>query len=201
MSYGQLSLLQFPVLGARNDKIDFQHSHRFTRHSVRSVIRSQILRTASIAHFRFEITCDIAIPTSPNGANHTPAFAEAAATQEAHDAMLIITKGLALLGFRVLSDPLFLSEVRTSSTCCKLIWIQLTRILSTCHEGEGGIPGFKPGMRTCRFIFIRYVVYSRYCTMDETVTNRLALEQSVDCLYRRRTNSRTKHLICCPRFH
>ncbi|KAJ3520990.1 hypothetical protein NMY22_g12501 [Coprinellus aureogranulatus] len=54
----------------------------------------------------------IAIPTSPNGGNHTPAFAQAAATQEAHDAMLTITKGLALLGYRVLSDPQFLSEVR-----------------------------------------------------------------------------------------
>ncbi|TEB36562.1 hypothetical protein FA13DRAFT_1622993 [Coprinellus micaceus] len=55
-----------------------------------------------------------AIPTSPNGGNHTPGFAQAAATQEAHDAMLIITKGLALLGYRILSDPQFLREVRSA---------------------------------------------------------------------------------------
>ncbi|KAJ2930843.1 hypothetical protein H1R20_g6258, partial [Candolleomyces eurysporus] len=51
-----------------------------------------------------------AIPTVPNGGNHTPAFARAAATQEAHDAMLLITQGLAMTAYRVLADAQFLLE-------------------------------------------------------------------------------------------
>ncbi|KAF5338342.1 hypothetical protein D9611_012459 [Ephemerocybe angulata] len=54
-----------------------------------------------------------AIPTAPHGGNHTAAFTKAAATQEAHDAMLVITKGLALLGYRILEDAQFLLEVQS----------------------------------------------------------------------------------------
>lgn len=53
-----------------------------------------------------------AIPTTANGGNHTAAFAKSAGTQAAHDAMIIVTKSLALLGYRVLSDPQFLLEVK-----------------------------------------------------------------------------------------
>ncbi|KAJ7612453.1 hypothetical protein DFH06DRAFT_1015155, partial [Mycena polygramma] len=45
-----------------------------------------------------------AIPTEPNGGNHTIGFTKAAATQEAHDATLLVTKGLAHTGFRALRD-------------------------------------------------------------------------------------------------
>ncbi|RDB15781.1 Peptidase M20 domain-containing protein 2 [Hypsizygus marmoreus] len=55
-----------------------------------------------------------AIPTEPNGGNHTPAFARSAATQEAHDATMKVTKGLALTGFRVLHDAAFFTEVKTA---------------------------------------------------------------------------------------
>jgi hypothetical protein len=51
-----------------------------------------------------------AIP-SPNGGNHTPAFADAARTPEAHEACITITKGLAMTGFRLLDDEAFFKRV------------------------------------------------------------------------------------------
>ncbi|KAJ7577107.1 hypothetical protein C8J56DRAFT_380072 [Mycena floridula] len=53
-----------------------------------------------------------AIPTSPNGGNHTVAFATSAATKEAHDAAMTTSKGLALTGLRVLSDDAFFHRVK-----------------------------------------------------------------------------------------
>ncbi|PFH51825.1 hypothetical protein AMATHDRAFT_74704 [Amanita thiersii Skay4041] len=64
-----------------------------------------------------------AIPTEPRGGNHTPAFAKSAATLEAHNATMTVTKGLALIALRILSDHSFLSEVR---------------LLLLCFEGKGG---------------------------------------------------------------
>ncbi|KAI6038611.1 hypothetical protein EDC04DRAFT_2569507 [Pisolithus marmoratus] len=51
------------------------------------------------------------IPTVPNGGNHTPAFTEAASTIEAHEACLDVSKALAAVGMRVLTDETFLSNV------------------------------------------------------------------------------------------
>jgi len=53
----------------------------------------------------------LAIPTEPDGSNHTPAFTKSSATQEAHDAAMKVTKGLALTGFRALFDSAFFEEV------------------------------------------------------------------------------------------
>ncbi|KAJ7091359.1 hypothetical protein B0H15DRAFT_230660 [Mycena belliarum] len=55
-----------------------------------------------------------AIPTEPNGGNHTIGFARAAATQAAHDATMLVTKGLAHTGFRALSNDDFYKQVRAS---------------------------------------------------------------------------------------
>ena len=52
-----------------------------------------------------------AIPTEPNGGNHTPAFTSAAATPEAHQACLEVCKALALTGLRVIEDDRFYAEV------------------------------------------------------------------------------------------
>ncbi|KAI0923499.1 hypothetical protein AcV5_009025 [Taiwanofungus camphoratus] len=52
-----------------------------------------------------------AIPTQPNGGNHTPQFTQAAGTPEAHAATLAIAKGLAALGFRVVDDADFSEKV------------------------------------------------------------------------------------------
>jgi hypothetical protein len=59
-----------------------------------------------------------AIP-STNGGNHTPAFADAARTPEAHKACMTITKGLAMTGFRLLDDDAFFKRV--SSICIENI--------------------------------------------------------------------------------
>lgn len=53
----------------------------------------------------------IAIPSILGGGNHTPAFTEAAATDEAHEACLDVSKALAAVGVRVLADAAFLSQV------------------------------------------------------------------------------------------
>jgi hypothetical protein len=52
-----------------------------------------------------------AIPTEPNGGNHTPAFTSAAATPEAHQACLEVCKALALTGLRVIEDDQFYAKV------------------------------------------------------------------------------------------
>lgn len=52
------------------------------------------------------------IPTEPNGQNHTAAFTVAAATPEAHAAALVVMKGLAMAGFRVLDDAKFADRVQ-----------------------------------------------------------------------------------------
>ncbi|TFK39859.1 hypothetical protein BDQ12DRAFT_514616 [Crucibulum laeve] len=55
-----------------------------------------------------------AIPTEPQGGNHTPAFAKAAATKPAHAATMLVTKGLAITGFRVLSDNVFFEKIQNA---------------------------------------------------------------------------------------
>ncbi|KAJ7069926.1 hypothetical protein C8F01DRAFT_1114640 [Mycena amicta] len=54
-----------------------------------------------------------AVPTLPNGGNHTAEFAAAALTKEAHDETLKVAKALALLGFRVIEDNDFFERVQT----------------------------------------------------------------------------------------
>jgi len=55
-----------------------------------------------------------AIPTQPNGGNHTKLFADSAATQEAHGVTLLVTKALAITGSRILTDELFVARVKES---------------------------------------------------------------------------------------
>jgi len=52
-----------------------------------------------------------AIP-SPGGSNHTPAFADAARTVEAHKACIAVTKALAITSVRLLQDDQFLEQVK-----------------------------------------------------------------------------------------
>ncbi|KAJ7877109.1 hypothetical protein B0H14DRAFT_3785263 [Mycena olivaceomarginata] len=53
-----------------------------------------------------------AIPTVPNGGNHTAEFTAAAITPEAHKETLKVTKALSLLGFRVIDDGKFFNDVK-----------------------------------------------------------------------------------------
>ncbi|KDQ12656.1 hypothetical protein BOTBODRAFT_34362 [Botryobasidium botryosum FD-172 SS1] len=52
------------------------------------------------------------IPTVPNGGNHTAPFSASAATMEAHEATLTVTKGIAVTGLRVLGDAEYLTNVK-----------------------------------------------------------------------------------------
>ncbi|KLO18526.1 amidohydrolase [Schizopora paradoxa] len=53
-----------------------------------------------------------AIPTEPNGGNHTPQFTASARTVEAHKAMLEVVKALSLTAFRALDDDAFYAKAR-----------------------------------------------------------------------------------------
>ncbi|EEB94222.1 hypothetical protein MPER_07000 [Moniliophthora perniciosa FA553] len=55
-----------------------------------------------------------AIPTEPNGGNHTAAFARSAATDAAHEAAVCVTQALALTAFRTISDDAFFQEIKDS---------------------------------------------------------------------------------------
>jgi hypothetical protein len=57
----------------------------------------------------------IAIPTVKNGGNHTSAFTEAARTIEAHKACLNVSKALAGVGVRALTDKAFMNKVRLTT--------------------------------------------------------------------------------------
>ena len=52
-----------------------------------------------------------AIPTVKNGGNHTPGFTAAAKTVEAHKACLTVSKALAGVGAKALTDAEFLMRV------------------------------------------------------------------------------------------
>ncbi|KAF9482589.1 amidohydrolase [Pholiota conissans] len=55
-----------------------------------------------------------AIPTVPNGGNHTPGFAKASRTREAHNATMTVVRGLSLTGYRVLTDDEFFCKVKAT---------------------------------------------------------------------------------------
>ncbi|OJA16518.1 hypothetical protein AZE42_00614 [Rhizopogon vesiculosus] len=52
------------------------------------------------------------IPTVPGGGNHTPGFTEAARSEVSHDACLVVSKALAAVGMRVLTDETFFHNVK-----------------------------------------------------------------------------------------
>ncbi|TFY66817.1 hypothetical protein EVG20_g4273 [Dentipellis fragilis] len=66
------------------------------------------------------------IPTVPNGGNHTPAFTAAAASPEAHQACLDVSKALALTGVRVLADDDFFSQVQLLPYPCLIVSSRLS---------------------------------------------------------------------------
>jgi hypothetical protein len=55
-----------------------------------------------------------AIPTEPQGGNHTRSFAKSAASPESHAVTLNVAKALAAVGMRVLTDDTFFQEVSDS---------------------------------------------------------------------------------------
>ncbi|KAH9479424.1 Peptidase M20 domain-containing protein 2 [Psilocybe cubensis] len=108
VSYGNIKFLviqtqKFPAYIV----IYLQLSLPYTRLSVGVAISSSLpLLLVLMKH--------AAIPTEPNGGNHTAAFAKAAGTEAAHTATIAITKSLALTGYRVLTDTTFFNRVQAS---------------------------------------------------------------------------------------
>ena len=56
------------------------------------------------------ITPTFSITTGEKGSNHSIAFAEAAKTEEAHEATLTVSKCLAAIAVRVLTDEAFFAK-------------------------------------------------------------------------------------------
>ena len=63
----------------------------------------------------------VAIPTVPGGGNHTKEFEAAAATDTAHEACYTMSKALAHVGMRVITDEAFLAQVGASYRTDSLI--------------------------------------------------------------------------------
>lgn len=57
------------------------------------------------------IVC-VAVPTVPGGGNHTREFTHTVSTDAAHEACYDVSKALAHVGMRVLTDEAFLARVR-----------------------------------------------------------------------------------------
>jgi len=55
-----------------------------------------------------------AIPTEPNGGNHTALFTKSARTKEAHAQVIKVIKGLAHTGLRVIDDDKFFKEAKAA---------------------------------------------------------------------------------------
>lgn len=68
---------------------------------------NQVMRRVELKTCSF----DLAIPTEPNGGNHSPSFAKSARTEAAHAATMVVTKGLALLSYHILCDDVFFAKV------------------------------------------------------------------------------------------
>ncbi|EJD07264.1 uncharacterized protein FOMMEDRAFT_74213, partial [Fomitiporia mediterranea MF3/22] len=84
------------------------------RYSMRSAAKDTSASTdfGNVTYALPAIHPTFAIPTVPNGGNHTAEFTKAARTREAHDATMTVTKGLALVGVRALDDEAFFINVR-----------------------------------------------------------------------------------------
>ena len=64
----------------------------------------------------------VAIPTVPGGGNHTREFARASSTDAAHEASYDMSKALAHVGMRVLTDAAFLARVRLDGSRETVTW-------------------------------------------------------------------------------
>ncbi|KAH9940040.1 amidohydrolase [Epithele typhae] len=60
-----------------------------------------------------------AIRTEPNGANHTPQFAQSARSKQAHEQTLKVALGLAAVGFKVLDDAKFMAKAKEAFEAAK----------------------------------------------------------------------------------
>jgi hypothetical protein len=72
-----------------------------------------VIRYAHASQFDIGLilTLKPAIPSKPNGGNHTALFAEAAGTEKAHNLTMAVTKALAHTGFRVIDDDQYFAKV------------------------------------------------------------------------------------------
>lgn len=58
----------------------------------------------------------LAIPTEPDGMNHTPKFTASARTMVAHQETLVTVKALALTGFRIIDDDQWFAKASSAMT-------------------------------------------------------------------------------------
>jgi amidohydrolase len=90
------------------DVVDMRYNleTKFTSHIMASTDFGNVTYAMPSIHPLFTIL------SANNAGNHTPAFANAARTPEAHRACITIIKGLAITGLRVLDDDEFFKRVK-----------------------------------------------------------------------------------------
>ncbi|KAG6334419.1 hypothetical protein ID866_4675 [Astraeus odoratus] len=76
------------------------------------VLGAELADVGNISYLMPGLHPGFSLPTVPSGGNHTSAFTEAASTDTAHEVCLNVSKALAAVGMRVLTDPDFLSKVK-----------------------------------------------------------------------------------------
>nr|GAT45709.1 aminoacylase 1-like protein 2 [Mycena chlorophos] len=111
-SRAYLDLHQNNVLGA--EFTDAMRRYKFQILPVNAAASSASTDFGNVTYALPALHPGFAIPTEPGQGNHTRGFARAAATQPAHDAMLLVTKGLARTGFRALRDDAFFKQVKAA---------------------------------------------------------------------------------------
>ncbi|KII85875.1 hypothetical protein PLICRDRAFT_178184 [Plicaturopsis crispa FD-325 SS-3] len=96
------------IAKASTDFVSIDYAHQRYRANTEKHRATLLTATLPAIHPQFTI------PTEPNGGNHTPAFAAAAGTPEAHEACITTMKALAYTGFRVLNDDDFYARVKSA---------------------------------------------------------------------------------------
>ncbi|TFK29663.1 aminoacylase 1-like protein 2 [Coprinopsis marcescibilis] len=108
--------LDVPYYDLRQNQVLAQHFADVvgSRYCMRTISAGSTASTdfGNISYVLPVIHPAFAIPTVPHGGNHTPAFAKAAASQAAHEAMMLTSKGLALTGMRAITDPGFFAAIQ-----------------------------------------------------------------------------------------
>ncbi|KAL4076891.1 hypothetical protein V8B97DRAFT_1515166 [Scleroderma yunnanense] len=102
-------LVQNPVLGAELADVVYK---RYGTIDYEWGISSASTDFGNITYLMPGLHPGFSIPTIPEGGNHTPAFTEAAGTETAHEVCLNVSKALAAVGMRALTDEAFLTKVK-----------------------------------------------------------------------------------------
>ncbi|KIM62892.1 hypothetical protein SCLCIDRAFT_779325 [Scleroderma citrinum Foug A] len=104
-------LVQNPVLGAELADVVYK---KYGTIDYEWGISSASTDFGNVTYLMPGLHPGFSIPTVPAGGNHTAAFTEAAGTDKSHEVCLNVSKALAAVGMRVLTDEAFLTKVKVA---------------------------------------------------------------------------------------